>query len=222
MYHPVDLGAMILDDDYQSLLLDYASGALGGGLSLMMAAYVAVCPEARGRVAQMEALGGALIEQCCDPVGMNDVSLSRVLGRLGADELDCLAQNCSPCADLPEPIQKHLEAFGMTQPRWRKAWFGMSVVRAFPQLCEGKMTVMRLAPGASPPAHRHEATELTLILDGALSDDGTDYTAGDLFACEAGTVHKPRACPEQGCTCMVITAQPVSLTHPLARLLRSL
>lgn len=222
MHNSFDLGSMILDDDYQSLLLDYASGALGGGLSLMMAAYVAVCPEARGKVAQFEALGGALMEKCCDPVGMSDQSLGRVLERLGKDETCCATQNCKSCDDLPNPIQRHLEAFGMVQPRWRKVWFGMSVVDMFPQLCAAKMTVMRLAPGASPPAHRHEATEVTLILDGALSDGTASYKSGDLFVCDAGTIHKPKACPAQGCTCMVMTTAPVSPIHPMARMLHFL
>ena len=45
-----------------TLLIDYAGGALCEGASLAVATHMAFCPACRHAVAEMEAIGGALLD----------------------------------------------------------------------------------------------------------------------------------------------------------------
>ena len=67
---------------YDILVMDYACGALDESLSLLMAAHLTLSPEARRRMAMLDCLGGALMDECCEPVAMLEHSLQSVLGRL--------------------------------------------------------------------------------------------------------------------------------------------
>ena len=65
----------------EALLLDYASGALGEGWSLAIAAHLALCPDCRRLQADMEAIGGALLEETPRP-SASSLSFDDVLLRL--------------------------------------------------------------------------------------------------------------------------------------------
>ncbi|ACC75871.1 cupin domain-containing protein [Paraburkholderia phymatum] len=62
---------------------------------------------------------------------------------------------------------------------------------------------MRLEPGARSLAHRHDSTELILILDGVFTDDdGTDFLPGQTVCYAAGSRHSTSSA--QGCTVLVV------------------
>lgn len=62
---------------------------------------------------------------------------------------------------------------------------------------------MRLTPGARSLAHRHDSTELILILDGVFTDDdGTDFLPGQTVCYAAGSRHSTSSA--QGCTVLVV------------------
>ena len=49
------------------LLLDYASGALDEGWSLAVATHLALCPDSRQRVSEIEAIGASFLESLSPP-----------------------------------------------------------------------------------------------------------------------------------------------------------
>ena len=62
---------------------------------------------------------------------------------------------------------------------------------------------MRLQPGARSFVHRHDSTELILILDGVFTDDdGTEFLPGQTVSYPAGSRHSTRS--EAGCTVLVV------------------
>jgi anti-sigma factor ChrR (cupin superfamily) len=62
---------------------------------------------------------------------------------------------------------------------------------------------MRLQPGARSYEHRHESTELILILEGVFTDDdGTDFLPGHTVAYPAGSRHSTSS--KEGCTVLVV------------------
>lgn len=65
--------------------------------------------------------------------------------------------------------------------------------------------LVRLAPGAEYPPHRHNDLEECHMLHGELRVDDRTYCAGDYFTAEAGTVDH-RVWTETGCTCVLITS----------------
>ncbi|GHF42232.1 cupin domain-containing protein [Seohaeicola zhoushanensis] len=69
------------------------------------------------------------------------------------------------------------------------------------------VALLRYAPGASVPRHRHTGLETILVLSGTQSDDLGDYGPGALVFNPAGTEH--RVWSEPGCTVLIQWERPV-------------
>lgn len=62
---------------------------------------------------------------------------------------------------------------------------------------------MRLQPGARALEHRHDSTELIMILEGVFTDDdGADFLPGQTVCYAAGSRHSTSSA--QGCTVLVV------------------
>jgi anti-sigma factor ChrR (cupin superfamily) len=62
---------------------------------------------------------------------------------------------------------------------------------------------MRLQPGARSFEHRHDSTELILILEGVFTDDdGTDFVTGQTVCYPAGSRHSTSSA--EGCIVLVV------------------
>jgi anti-sigma factor ChrR (cupin superfamily) len=73
--------------------------------------------------------------------------------------------------------------------------------------------LIRMAPGASYPAHRHRGSEELFVLEGAYEDEAGRYEAGRFVRYEDGSVHHPR-CPaeEEGpCVFFAISREGIEL-----------
>ena len=68
--------------------------------------------------------------------------------------------------------------------------------------------LLRYAPGASVPRHRHTGLETILVLEGSQSDENGRYFAGSLVFNPAGTEHSVWS--EDGCTILIQWEKPVS------------
>lgn len=65
--------------------------------------------------------------------------------------------------------------------------------------------MVRLAPGADYPTHRHQDIEELHLLDGELIVDDTKLRPGDYRRAEADSVDH-RVWSETGCTCVLVTS----------------
>ena len=61
--------------------------------------------------------------------------------------------------------------------------------------------LIRMAAGASYPAHRHRGSEELFVLEGGYEDEHGAYRAGDFVRYDDGSVHHPR-CVEGGPGCV--------------------
>ncbi|TKC78101.1 cupin domain-containing protein [Trinickia terrae] len=69
---------------------------------------------------------------------------------------------------------------------------------------------MRLEAGARSFEHRHDSTELILILDGVFTDDdGTDFHPGQTVSYPAGSRHSTSSA--EGCTVLVVARTDSSI-----------
>lgn len=73
--------------------------------------------------------------------------------------------------------------------------------------------LLRYAPGTSIPAHRHEAYEHILVLEGVQEDDRGRYPAGTLVINSPGSQH--RVSSPEGCLVLVIWEKRVTFLEPL-------
>lgn len=208
--------------NYEILLMEYAAGTLDMAQMLVVSAHLSLSPQARKIVRDCECVGGALIEKRCEPVPMSESSLDNVLSRL--DHKAHAPQTDTRERRLPEDFQMPFCIEDMitcrSRLRWKSFYPGIDGF-ALPLECrKSKAHVFRFRPGISTPAHRHEGLEITLVLDGAISDEDGLYEQGSLLISDAeDKAHKPMASVDQGCVCLTVFSGPVHFTGAFARLL---
>ena len=98
----------------------------------------------------------------------------------------------------------------LTSGSWRNLDF--SAFREGVEICELKrgepaVAVLRYAPGAAVPRHRHTGLETILVLDGMQSDERGDYPAGSLVLNAEGTMHSVWS--REGCVVLISWERPV-------------
>ena len=72
---------------------------------------------------------------------------------------------------------------------------------------------MRLQPGARSFEHKHDSTELILILEGVFTDDdGTDFLPGQTVSYPAGSRHSTSS--KEGCTVLVVAHTGSTIVSP--------
>ena len=92
------------------------------------------------------------------------------------------------------------------QLEWEEVAHGISVkILATDTEKQRVSMLVRLAPGADYPPHRHAGFEELLLLDGELMIDKARLYPGDYIRAEAGSVDH-RVWSETGCTCFLVTS----------------
>jgi putative transcriptional regulator len=193
-----------LRDRHDMLLLDYASGALDEALSLIVASWLTLSPEARAIVARYETVGAHLMCQNCTPERMAEGSLKKVLDRLGARQPVAVTKAATqatgdPC--VPWPLRSYMSG---CPSGWQRAGEGarildLSLVRP------GRASVLALEPGRSAPRGAGAGVEMTLVLKGAYSDGEGFYRSGQLAIHDAGFARRYTADRAEGCLTLVIS-----------------
>ena len=219
-----------LNDD---MILAYAAGSLSVGHALVVACHLELCPHCAARLAEAEAVGGALIEDC-DSAALSDDLFDRLLADL--DEVAPDAPDAPDAAEMlaPPPVEPkpagaslmpHLLS-GVIGPdmnaiRWRTAGPG---VKQFVIPLEGgqgeTVRLLKLAPGFVTPEHSHHGGELTLVLKGSFSDDSGRYCVGDIQDADGDVHHQPIADTEEECICLTVTDAPLEFKGIITRLLQ--
>jgi anti-sigma factor ChrR (cupin superfamily) len=69
-------------------------------------------------------------------------------------------------------------------------------------------SILRYAPGASVPYHRHEGYEHIYVLSGSQRDERGTYRAGTLVINPPGIAHD--VVSDDGCTVLIIWERPVT------------
>ncbi|UUX48323.1 ChrR family anti-sigma-E factor [Nisaea acidiphila] len=209
------------DDAVGDLLLGYASGALPEAISVLVATQLALRPELRRTVREIEQIGGHLLEEI-EPAPLSATAFDAVLSRISAnDDVDTEAE-ASGIADgetasvVPQPLRGYLGA-PLSRLAWRKRGPGIEEYRVPVGDDRFEMSLIRIKPGRAVPDHSHEGSELTLVLDGAFSDETGHYGRGDLAVNGEEDHHSPLADPERGCICVAITGGPLRFSNPLVR-----
>jgi hypothetical protein len=102
------------------------------------------------------------------------------------------------------------------EPEWEKVADGIFCKLLSVDAERSRVTMLvRLAPGADYPPHRHAGVEELHLLHGELMIDEKKLRAGDFIRSEAGSADH-RVWSEIGCTCVLITStRDVILKHTI-------
>ncbi|WP_375552839.1 ChrR family anti-sigma-E factor [Rhodophyticola porphyridii] len=208
-----DVNHHISDD----LLMGYAAGALPQAFDLVVATHVSLSDESRARLESFEALGGAVL----DHVGTADLdenSFEATLARISAASAPEQAPAPEPAETgiFPAPL-RDVVGGDLDAVKWRAV--GMGVKQCV--LHSGKDASVRLLyipAGQAMPMHSHRGTEMTLVLQGAYSDEEDRFARGDVEIAGEETNHTPTADPGEDCICLIATDAPLKFNGLLPRI----
>ncbi|MCS0497720.1 ChrR family anti-sigma-E factor [Ancylobacter sp. MQZ15Z-1] len=210
-------------------LMRYAAGDLDAGPARVVAVHLAGCPACSARLAQFEAVGGAVLEQM-EPVPMAPDAFAAALGIIEAEEAGRAAPRKPAAARSSSGRAPSLLPGGIPIPApladcefgpWR--WIGIGVRASavrLPEDPEARLTLLRVGPGRKLPEHGHVGTEFTQVLVGSFSDGYGRYLPGDLSEMGHEIEHQPIVDPEGECICLAALEGGMRLTGFFGRLIQ--
>ena len=212
-----------IDDD---LLLDYASGATDEAQALLVSTHLAYCSVCRRRLAEIEAIGGAMLEEIA-PEPVSGLDFDALLDRI--DAMDGASPEASGSAGrasaalwdgpdwVPAPLRPYVD--GTTLDRWKSVTRGIDEIELPVSGRLGRAKLLRIRAGTRVPQHTHKGRELTLVMQGAFVDADVTYGPGDVATEDHEIDHRPMAGADDDCICLVVLDAPLRLTGPIGRFL---
>ncbi|MBF9029599.1 transcriptional regulator [Rhodobacterales bacterium HKCCE3408] len=184
------------------LLMSYAAGALSQAFDIVVASHVSLSPDSRVRLDGFESIGGAVLDEM-DAADLAEDSLDRALARIEGVEPEPREIRLRSDAVLPEPVQK-LVGGDIDAIEWRG--IGMGVKQAVLHDDDhGTARLLYIPAGGEMPRHTHRGLEMTLVLQGAYSDEDGRYGRGDIEVAGQETHHSPTAEAGEACICLIAT-----------------
>ena len=113
---------------------------------------------------------------------------------------------------MHESFRVDLDALLQGEIAWQPFRTGIEIHRLYGELGVGRAAaLLRYAPGASLPVHRHSGFEQIYVLQGSQVDDRGRYGKGTLVVNPPGSQHAVSS--PDGCVVMVTWELPVEFAH---------
>jgi putative transcriptional regulator len=217
-YHPTE-----------EALLEYAGGASAESAALVYACHASLCAPCARRLAELEAVGGALLDSGAEQQLAAD-ALARALASLDAQPADDAPDDAAPATPeflasyrLPRPLARALAGLPRA-PKWHLALPGVRTIDLAPGARDGETRVRLIAfkPGVTIPPHDHGGTEHVLVFTGAIEETSRRFARGDLATRERGEQHEQRISAGELCVALVVNEGPLVPLTLRGRLLLAL
>lgn len=198
-----------------ALLLAYSAGTLPEAFSLVVATHVSLCDECRARMESFDAVGGSMLDGT-EAIDLDAGALEAVLAQL--DEMPCKAEPAprSSTGTFPAPLQDYVGG-DLDAVRWRPVGGGVRQA-ILTQASGASARLLHIPAGTAVPDHGHRGTELTLVLQGAFSDETGRYGRGDVEIADEELEHTPVAEAGEDCICLAATDARLRFNALLPRL----
>lgn len=168
----------------------YALRALPLDEAAAVEAHIATCADCQNELETLRPLLDRLTAWPTDVLRPSQSLWDRLARRIAAED---------GVAPLPAPPPA-------PKPEWEEAAPGISVKILSSDNANNRVGMLvRLAPGADYPAHRHGGAEELHLLAGELIVDERKLVPGDYIQAAAGSSDY-RVWTETGCTCLLITS----------------
>lgn len=201
-----------LTDD---LLMAYAAGTLPEAFDLMVATHLSLCNQCRAQAESFDAVGGYVLEEQDETVAMNDKALAETMALI-ANGAPIAKPRRPGCSVLPSPLQDYVGG-DVNDIRWRP--IGMGVKQAILTTSgEATARLLFIPAGTAVPDHSHNGVELTMVLQGAFSDEVDRFTRGDVEIADEDLHHTPTADISGDCVCLAVTDAPLKFNKLMPRL----
>ena len=210
-----------LSPSLESLVAQYAAGDLGYGMSVLMASFISLSPEAREQYNALEQLNGVLLEEA-EQVELTPDCLDALMAQLDEAPEEAADETSEPSlsnADLPCALRDLLDG-PIEEAGWRFAYPGVKQLKLPIGDTGESVKLLRIKPGKAAPRHTHSGIEATLVLRGAFRDGNRLYERGQLALADQHIQHRPRAEGNEDCICLAVTDGALKLTDNISRMAR--
>lgn len=188
----------------EATLVAYAAGNLWEAARRVVQGHLDLCEHCRAGFDLAEAVGGALLDGL-PPTPLAPGALDRVSESLRGDVDHSARPAMRPAPAAPGEAEPTPAPHGLRDVRLR--WLAPGVRHAVllrgPEI--GTLRLLRVKPGTALPRHAHRGAELTLVLEGAFSDETGRHGPGDLVEVEGDASHGPVAEGPADCVCLIAT-----------------
>jgi anti-sigma factor ChrR (cupin superfamily) len=179
------------DRDYRELVFLYALQALPSSEFPVVEAHISACADCQQEMETLRPIIGAFVSWPTDVLRPSASLWERLAWRIAAETGQELV--------VPAPQ-------GRAEPEWEEAAPGISCKLLATDTERDRVSMLvRLAPGAAYPPHRHAGVEELYLLHGELMIDDKKLYPGDYNRAEAGSADQ-RVWSETGCTCVLLTS----------------
>ena len=177
--------------DHLELTVLHALGALPAGEDHAVEAHVAACAECQQELATVRPVIDALVSWPTDVLRPSASLWDGLTKRISAET--------GQAPVVPEPTRP-------AEPEWEEAAPGIFCKLLSTDAEKDSVSMLvRLAPGAAYPPHRHAGVEELYLLDGELIVDDKHLYPGDYLRAELGSADH-LVWSETGCMCVLLTS----------------
>lgn len=202
-------------------LMRFAAGTLAAGPAIVVNAHLAGCSACRDRVAEYEALGGALLHDI-EPTPLSATALTDMLALI--DDEEGIDAPVAPASHLPVEIEgtRLPDALrGCDIGRWRWIGPGMKMSRVgVPHDPDANLILLKIGPGRALPDHGHVGTEFTYVISGSFTDTFGTFRPGDLAEMDEDVEHQPIVDRDGDCICLAAMEGKMRFKGVIGRMLQ--
>lgn len=201
----------------EPLLMGYAAGTLPEAFSLVVATHITMCDTCRAALAEYDAVGGEVMLDS-EPVDVAEDALAATLALIDNGQIStkpavpARTQN----SVFPGPLQDYVNG-DLDSLKWRKVGGGVSQL-VLNTSEDASVRLLRIPAGTAVPDHGHRGTELTLVLQGAFTDEEDRFGAGDVEVANEDLHHTPVAEAGMDCICLAATDAPLRFNGLVPRI----
>lgn len=195
-----------------SLLCGYVAGALPKPLQVLMASQLELSDKHHQLVDGLESAAGSELEQL-EPVDLNgrDAALDAIFASESSD--DIAVERKASCKVLPEALQNFV-GYDVDSIPWKTKMPGFKEFE-LGDVDGCHVSMFWIKPGRTVPMHTHEGMELSLIVQGAFTDERGRFGRGDISIADENVEHRPTADMSGPCIGFAVTDGALRLTGPL-------
>lgn len=203
-----------LSDD---ILMGYASGTLPEAFNLLVAAHVSLCDACRAQLETFDAVGGALMDTDVPAdATVSEASFAATLAMIAGAAPEPIHATPVRAGVLPGPLQDYVGG-DLDAIRWRPV--GMGVKQAIlPTSKDASARLLFIPAGAAMPDHGHNGIEMTMVLQGAFSDEHDSFARGDVEIADQDMHHTPVADISADCICLAVADAPLKFNSLLPKI----
>ncbi|MCX7865064.1 MAG: ChrR family anti-sigma-E factor [Novosphingobium sp.] len=186
----------------------YVAGRLPEPARVLVEAHLAISAANRPLVKALECAAGDELEDL-EPVEMPDRE-ARMAAIFASPAIQIAAPARMDDPILPDVLRRFV-GVSIADIPWKTKMPGYrEYLVGEVDGCEANL--LWIKPGRKMPAHTHEGSEITLVLDGAFSDANGRYARGDIAVADDSIDHRPIAENDRPCICFAVTDAPLKLT----------